>query len=114
MENVLVVVDGFDAQTQEASPELLWMDGCQGVRRALRACRVRMVATPVSLPDGNWYTLLRELVNAGSTASLIVCSPNPDEALRRHAVSCGADFAICELRPEKSVAAQRHDRPQAA
>ncbi len=97
MHNILVIFDGFDAQTQAAQPQFLWADGCNAARSAIRSAHVRMVATRASLPDGNWHTVLRELVNAGSTATLVVCSPKPDEALERQALACGADFAVCEL-----------------
>lgn len=111
MDNVLVVLDGFDPQTQAATPQFLWTDNCDGVRRTVRKARVRLVATRPSLPDGNWYTVLRELVNAGSTARLIVCSPEPDATLERNALACGADFAVCHLQDQ--TAAVEQDRPSA-
>lgn len=115
MENVLVVLDGFDAQTQAAQPRFLWGAGCDAVRRAVHSANVRLVATRASLPDGNWYTVLRELVNAGSTARLVVCSPQPDEALQRQAEACGADFAVCELSDQGEAARrERTTRAQAA
>jgi DNA-binding NarL/FixJ family response regulator len=104
MDNVLVVLDGFDAQTQAAQPRFLWGPGCGAVRGALRSEGVRLVATRASLPDGNWHTLLRELVNTGSTARLVVCSPKPDAALQRQAEACGADFAVCELSDQGEAA----------
>jgi DNA-binding NarL/FixJ family response regulator len=115
MDNILVVLDGFDAQTQAAQPRFLWGAGCDAVRRTIRSAKVRLVATRASLPDGNWHTVLRELVNAGSTARLIVCSPQPDEALERQALACGADFAVCELSDQGAAAqAERHTSAQAA
>jgi|GEM_PF-4884985 len=114
MENILVVLDGFDAQTQAAKPQFFWAESCNAVRPTIRAAKVRMVATRPSLPDGNWYTVLRELVNAGSTARLIVCSPKPDDALERQALACGADFAVCELAGSAAVAQQTARSAQAA
>ena len=98
MDNVLVILDGYDTQTREPQPQFRWADGCNAARRMFRSAKVRLVATRASLPDGNWYTLLRDLVNEGSSARLVVCSPTPDEALRQRALACGADFAVCDLR----------------
>ncbi len=114
MENILVVLDGFDSQTQAAKPQFLWADGCNAVRPTIRSAGVRMVATRASLPDGNWHTVLRELVNAGSTARLVVCSPKPDAALEKQALACGADFAVCELTNNPAISLQTSRSAQAA
>jgi hypothetical protein len=55
---------------------------------------VKLVITEATLPDGNWRTVLKEIIGRGSVAKLIVCSRRPDAALRQEALQRGASYAV--------------------
>ena len=58
---------------------------CREARELLQSgVEFDLVISDLSLPDGSWWTVSRELTQAGNHASLVVCSPS--------AVEAGQDF----------------------
>jgi hypothetical protein len=68
---------------------------CRALRHLLdRRPSVKLVITEATLPDGNWCTVLKELIGRGSVAKVIVCSRRPNPALRQEALQRGASYAV--------------------
>jgi len=58
--------------------------------------RIELVVTDVSLPDGNWATVLNCLVNGEVSASAVVCAQTADETLWSEAVWRGVHDLLVE------------------
>ena len=55
---------------------------CRQARQLLRAdAPIDVVITDTSLPDGNWSDVLREVVDSGSQANVVVNAIAPDAVL---------------------------------
>jgi DNA-binding NtrC family response regulator len=64
---------------------------CREARRVLRSGEpVDVVVCDLTLPDGNWSDVIRDVIESGSNASLVIRTPGADERLWSEALWRGA------------------------
>jgi DNA-binding response OmpR family regulator len=76
-ENRAAVARSLDGENWE----LHLASDCKQARYLLRHQRFDVVVTDVSLPDGNWLTVSRELNQEDTPPALVVCLPRQAERL---------------------------------
>ena len=95
--------DALKAELAEAQVRVIEARGCAEARAILREeGPFEAVITDTRLPDGNWYSILNDLVTSDRQANLIVCSNRDDESFRRRVVDYGAmDLLPISAQPER-------------
>ncbi len=76
---------------------------CRQARQALADNGFQIILTEVSLEDGNWCTVLREIVEHGVRAAVLVCAPRLGERLWSEVVSRGGYYALSPVEDTRSV-----------
>ena len=69
------------------------VETCADLRRLLETPRrVRSVLTDLSVSDGNWATVLRDVVARRPDAAVVVCDQRPTAKVRGEALHRGARY----------------------
>jgi response regulator of citrate/malate metabolism len=84
--------------------EVLRVVTCQQARQLLRTCPpIDLVITDVSLADGNWCDVLREVVEAGIDVNVLVTIASPDARICSEALWRGVYDILVEPYDEQEV-----------
>lgn len=84
------------ARLNSTEISLTIVKSCREARRAWHQDPPDVVITDVSLPDGNWCDVFKELVDAGGNAAVVVCSPTADATLWSEVIWRGAYDLLVE------------------
>jgi DNA-binding NtrC family response regulator len=77
--------------------ETTLVGSCQAARALLeKRPRVDLVISDLSLPDGNWYSVLKHLVESGVPAPMVVAATHADERLWSEVLWRGAYDLLVE------------------
>jgi DNA-binding NtrC family response regulator len=84
--------------------EVLTVATCRQARQLLRTkAPVDVVFSDVTLADGNWSDVLRDVVDTGTRANVILNAPSPDAVLWSEALWRGVYDMLTEPHKEREV-----------
>jgi len=84
--------------------EVLTVATCRQARQLLRTnAPVDVVISDVTLEDGNWSDVLRDVVDTGTQANVILSAPSPDAVLWSEALWRGVYDMLTEPHKEREV-----------
>lgn len=84
--------------------EVLTVATCRQARQFLRTnAPVDVVISDVTLADGNWSDVLRDVVDTGTQANVILSAPSPDAVLWSEALWRGVYDMLTEPHKEREV-----------
>lgn len=84
------------ARLRSVKISLTIVKSCRDARRVWQREPQDIVITDVSLPDGNWCDIVKQLVDTGSRAAVVVCSPRADATLWSEVIWRGAHDLLVE------------------
>lgn len=75
--------------------EVITAIDCESARRQLESSpKAEIVVADMDLPDGNWCTLLRDLLDRGLEAKLLICTQQANRLLLVEVVERGGEYAL--------------------
>jgi DNA-binding NtrC family response regulator len=85
---------GFDVRTAS---------NCETACRQMESSPAQVVVADLDLPDGNWCTLLREMLDRGLEAKLLVCTERGNRLLLVEVVQRGGEYALARSHAAEAV-----------